>query len=143
MLVELVVGGDTDCAELSIEIMMDHHHVHKINCTSKDTTLGILVNEEPGTKLLQIIMNGKSGRHTVLDNQGKIVSDISVHVKKILFDSIDVTDQFCLGQKIYTHDFNGTDLPIQDEFYGIIGCNGTVDIAFDTPISLWFIKHLR
>jgi hypothetical protein len=34
-------------------------------------------------------------------------------------------------------------LPIQDEFYGIIGCNGTVDIAFDTPISLWFIKHLR
>jgi hypothetical protein len=45
-------------------------------------------------------------------------------------------------QAVYTHDFNGTQQEIQDEFYSEMGCNGTVSLKFSTPIYLWLLEHM-
>ena len=43
---------------------------------------------------------------------------------------------------IYRHDYNGTTDPFDDEFYGEMGCNGTVSLKFTTPIYLWLLENL-
>jgi hypothetical protein len=86
-------------------------------------------------------MHGKNQTHTVVDSNNLIVSDCTVLVEHITFDGIDITDLYAKGKKCYTHDFNGTQPEFTDEFYGIMGCNGTVTIDFYTPIHIWLLEN--
>jgi hypothetical protein len=71
------------------------------------------------------------------------MSDCAVIVEKILLDDIDVTEIYCAGLECYTHNNNGSTEDVVDEFYGYIGCNGTVEISWYTPMNLWFIKQCQ
>mgnify|MGYP003352455181 CR=1 FL=1 len=42
----------------------------------------------------------------------------------------------------YRHDYNGTGQPTEDNFFGVLGCNGTVELRFTTPIYLWLLEHM-
>jgi hypothetical protein len=43
---------------------------------------------------------------------------------------------------VYEHDYNGTGTLTQEKFYGQMGCNGTVSLAFCTPIYMWLLEHM-
>jgi hypothetical protein len=88
---------------------------------------------------LTIEMFGKLPEHTQLNDQGQIVSDSMLMVKNIQFDSVDIYQAF-LDMASYHHDFNGTQAPVVDKFFGNMGCNGQVGLKFTTPIYLWLLE---
>lgn len=91
--------------------------------------------------LLEIELLDKKLEHTQIDEQGNILSDLLVTVSDFKFDGIEI-DQIVYTQATYNHDFNGTKDPVKDEFYGTMGCNGTVSMFFTTPVYLWLLENM-
>jgi hypothetical protein len=89
---------------------------------------------------LKIILKNKTSEHTVLDTSGAIVQDASLVVENIKFDDI-VVGHDILQLATYTHDCNGTDTLKEHKFYSEMGCNGTVELQFTTPIYLWLLEN--
>ena len=42
----------------------------------------------------------------------------------------------------YTHDFNGTADKITEQFFGIMGCNGNIELEFDSPVYQWLLENM-
>jgi hypothetical protein len=74
-----------------------------------------------------------------LDDSGNIVSDSTVIVSDFVLEDIDIS-QIVHDRAVYHHDFNGTADPINDLFFGAMGCNGTIVLKFTTPIYVWLLE---
>lgn len=145
MLIELILSSNVDCNDIATKINLDAKNITSVPCLKLAQKILIDVDEDTEdsiNRILTVTLTGKSHKHTQIDDNDNIISDVVVNIDSIVFDEIDVTELFCSGQEIYQHDFNGTTDPFIDEFYGIIGCNGTISIAFTTPIYLWFLQQL-
>jgi hypothetical protein len=84
---------------------------------------------------------GKLPAHTKIADTGEIVSDAMLEINNITLDEINI-DQIFQSLAIYRHDFNGTQAPADDVFYGSMGCNGIVTLNFYTPIYLWLLENM-
>jgi len=62
-------------------------------------------------------------------------------VTEITFDEIDCT-QIVHDHAVYRHNLNGTGPEIDDQFFGDMGCNGTVELKFTTPVYLWLLENM-
>ena len=91
--------------------------------------------------VLEFVLSGKTIEHTKITDQGEITSDVRVRIQDIAFDDIEI-DQIVSELAEYNHDFNGTQPAIVDQFYGEMGCNGTVRLKFTTPIYLWLLENM-
>lgn len=90
---------------------------------------------------LEIDMMGKLPGHTVIDNIGNIVSDRVIKLDNIALDGLELGQLF-YDLAEYTHNFNDTQDPITEKFYGIMGCNGTVKLNFSSPVYLWLLENM-
>lgn len=86
-------------------------------------------------------MSGKIPDHTKVDPTGQIVEDLLLTIRNMCFDEINV-DQILYEKSLYLHDYNGTGQDTQEEFYGDMGCNGSVKFCFTTPIYLWLLENM-
>jgi hypothetical protein len=69
------------------------------------------------------------------------VSDKSITIENLAFDDIEL-GQLVTDLATYTHDFNGSQDTIQDQFFGSMGCNGIVRIEFSSPVYLWMLENM-
>jgi hypothetical protein len=90
---------------------------------------------------IRFVLKNKTTAHTKIDSDSNIVSDSTVAISNICFDEINV-DQIFYDHAQYLHDYNGTGAEITEQFYGIMGCNGTVKLGFTTPIYLWLLENM-
>jgi hypothetical protein len=97
-------------------------------------------DEEEKEHLLRLVMNGKNIEHTVLDDNGNITQDAVLNISKMQFDGIEL-NQILVDNSVYTHDFNGSGKTISDKFFHVMGCNGTVELKFSSPVYIWFLEH--
>lgn len=140
LLIEIV--GTAECPEIHSEILLDNKCLKKYACSLVPCILEITVPDQTAVHDLHISMSGKTHQHTVISDTGDIESDASIMISRIEFEDIDMMPVFCQGLRCYYHSYNDPLRPVElDEFYGYIGCNGDVHIAFETPIYLWFNKH--
>ena len=86
-------------------------------------------------------MTGKTSAHTLLDADGNILKDAMLSIRNIAFDGINI-DKLVHTLATYQHDFNGTQDPTIDKFYGAMGCNGSITLEFTTPFYLWLLEHM-
>lgn len=98
-------------------------------------------DSEDGQQSIILELCNKRPEHTQLDTQGSIIKDALLQVGRILLEDIDIT-QIVYDTAKYKHNFNGTGQEIIDKFYGSMGCNGTVDITFSTPIYMWMLEKM-
>lgn len=135
-----VETSDSECP-LGIKIwlndllLLDRPHVQEKIAFAHD------MSDDDGEHQLRIVISGKTADHTQVDDQGAIVQDATLQISTVTIDGIDVNQLF-LEKCVYAHDFNGTQPKIQDTFYGVAGCNGTIVFAFTTPIYLWLLEHM-
>jgi hypothetical protein len=126
---------------LNFEVLLDNVCVYQLCPVTQSTPIEIQIPEDQAQHKLSLCLSGKTRRHTRLDANGNIVQDACLKISKISFDDILITD--LLPQTaVYHHDFNGTGSSRQDRFYEIMGCNGSVDIEFSTPIYLWLLENM-
>jgi hypothetical protein len=90
---------------------------------------------------IKLIVANKTPEHTKIDSEGNIIDDSVLILDNILMSDIDVTN-FCHTFATYTHDLNGTGAMRTQPMYCELGCNGTAEMKFTTPIYLWLLEHI-
>ena len=75
------------------------------------------------------------------DENGQIVKDACLKISNFTIDNIEL-GHTVFEQCKYHHDFNGSQDPVVDKFYGDMGCNGTLIFLFQSPIYIWLLVNM-
>jgi hypothetical protein len=143
MNLEIDFSANKDCADIVLEVHCNNKKISEYQALAVKQTVCVELDEDPADHVLRLVMRGKNQTHTVFDDQDQITDDVFIVIDRLEFEELDMREIFCQGQLCYTHSFNQNQPAILDEFYGLIGCNGTVDIKFFTPIFLWLNEYLH
>lgn len=135
-----ITTSDAECP-MGIEIRLDDTVLLKNNHIQGKITFDYSINDADGDHELHINITGKTSDHTTVDETGAIIKDSTLSISNVVIDDLDVNQLF-LEKCVYTHDFNGTQRKIEDSFYGVAGCNGTISFEFSTPIYLWLLENM-
>ena len=136
-----IESTDISCP-LSFEVFWDGQtQAHCFHVREKEHVSIDLVDTEEAEHELRIVMSGKTSEHTKLDAQGQILQDALLRITKVIIDDMDIT-QLLQQFSTYDHDHNGNSEPVQEIFYGDMGCNGTVTFGFSTPFYIWLLEQL-
>lgn len=103
--------------------------------------LAITLPDEDSTHQLIFELSGKTIDHTRINSDGEIIQDLTVSISDLAFDDIKLGHVMTQHAR-YQHDFNGTKNPVDEKFFGTMGCNGTVTLEFTTPIYLWLLENM-
>lgn len=144
MHLELDISANADCTDIRLEVYIDNTSIFQTTAQQKVQTIIYNIDEDSADHELKLVMSGKNSTHTLLDNNGQITSDVFFTINRLEFEELDMKELFCLGRRSrHRHSFNSTQPEFDDEFYGEIGCNGTVFMPFSTPIYLWLLDNIN
>jgi hypothetical protein len=136
-----IVGSTDFTVPLGLEIWLDNHKFFDQDHIDQDYKIEHDIADDDGDHELRFVLKNKQSGHTQVDAEGNIVSDATVTISGVEFDGIDC-QYLTTTLAQYRHDFNSTSKPIIDEFYGELGCNGTVTLKFSTPIYIWLLENM-
>jgi len=140
-----VVYFDLDTTDITVplgfEAWINDKKFHDIDHVAGRQQIFMEIPDDEAEHKLLLIMKNKTIEHTQIDESGNIVADARLKITDVAFDEIQLGHMFT-KHATYKHDFNGTGQPIQEEFYGEMGCNGTVCLKFTTPIYIWLLEHM-
>jgi hypothetical protein len=128
----------------SIPLQLDvklNNVTHFSGPVTEPVTVSIPVEDVERTHVLSLTMREKTTEHTRVDADNNIVKDVVLDINDINFDHIDIEKIVHVHAK-YSHDFNGNGDPVTDQFFGTMGCNGTVELTFTTPFYLWLLENM-
>lgn len=104
--------------------------------------LGVMPNDDiEAEHVLKLVLKNKQPEHTKISPSGEIVSDAVLEITDVKFDDVEL-GQIVHNLTVYQHNFNGTQPTTQQKFYGVMGCNGTAELKFTTPIYLWLLENM-
>ena len=136
-----VVAPSDTAIPLGCEIWIDDTCVIDLDHVSEPVDVSHEFSDADGEHLLRIKLKNKLPEHTQVDDQGNILSDSLLSVTEIAFDEIDCS-QIAHDHAVYRHNLNGAGPEIQDKFFSDLGCNGTVELKFTTPVYLWLLENM-
>ena len=143
MHIELDFSANETCEDIVLEVYLDQDKIFQSTAQTAKQTVIYDLDEDRDRHEFKLVMSGKNRKHTTVDSSGNILSDIFFKIDRLEFEELDMWDVFCLGRRsTHRHSFNSTQPEFDDEFYGHLGCNGTVTMPFETPIYLWLSKNL-
>jgi hypothetical protein len=128
-------------ASLGFEAWVDDQKFFDSNHVQARQPIVIEIADNDSEHELRFVLKNKTSNHTQIDDTGNIIADARLIVTELAFDEIQL-GHMVTEQAVYAHDFNGTGQLTQNEFYGEMGCNGTVSFKFTTPIYLWLLEHM-
>lgn len=128
-------------APLGFDLLLNDKVLLSFDHVTAATPVNIEIDDNEGEHEFKFVMKNKTHEHTVLDEHGNISTDASLSISNVTFDEIKLGQVFT-EQSVYYHDFNGSQAPIEDKFFGIMGCNGHVSLKFTTPIYLWLLENM-
>ena len=126
---------------LGTEVWIDDICVVNVEHVDRIVHFSHVLEEDNAEHELRIVMKHKTPDHTELDNAGNIIRDAMLSISVLKFDEI-ALGQVLLNKAVYTHDFNGSQPPVDDKFFGDLGCNGTVSLKFTAPTYLWLLENM-
>jgi hypothetical protein len=139
---KLSLQAHANNADLVLTVKLDGVNVwHGTLGTESQNIDYRFVDDVDSPHLLEIVMQGKRPEHTTIAADGSIVQDCMIAIDSLHLDDIALGQVFFdLAQ--YHHDFNGSQAPVVDRFYGNMGCNGAVKFEFSSPLYLWLLEHM-
>jgi hypothetical protein len=126
---------------LAFEVLLNDTVVFATEHVAHPTAVEFNIADDEGEHELKFVLKNKSPSHTVIDEQGNIVSDAVLSIANVSIDGITLGHMFS-EQTCYYHDFNGAELLAEHKFFGVMGCNGYVSLKFSTPIYLWLLENM-
>ena len=128
-------------AGLGFEAWVDGDKFLDIDHVVESQQVVIDIDDDSAEHVLRLVMKNKTLADTKINQAGEIVQDARLIIENIAFDDLKLGYIFTKLAK-YTHDFNGTGIETQENFYSEMGCNGTVCLEFNTPVYLWLLEHM-
>ena len=135
------IGNTDPVAKIGLEIWLDDTEIYNSDHVSEPVDFSHDFADTEADHVLRFVMKNKTLDHTKVDANGDIVKDCCICIDHLSFDEIEL-GQIFIDQAVYEHDFNSTADAVKDKFYGQMGCNGTVSLAFTTPIYLWLLENM-
>jgi len=136
-----VVTPSNTAVPLGCEIWLNDVCVFDQDHVNEPVDVAHEFSDADGEHSLRITLKNKLPEHTQIDDQGNILSDALLSVTEIAFDEIDCT-KIVQNFAVYRHNLNCTAPAIEDLFFGDMGCNGTVELKFTTPVYLWLLENM-
>lgn len=138
-----VLTPSNPAAKLGFQTWIDDQCIFQIDHVDRIIEIsGDLPSDDVAAEhTLKFLLHGKTVRHTQLDQSGAIIQDAVLIISNLSFNSIalgNLTNRLCK----YTHNFNGTSDTVIEPFHGTLGCNGTAELKFQTPIYPWFLQNM-
>jgi hypothetical protein len=128
-------------AALGFEILLDDKVLLSIEHVKEPTPVSVEINDDEAEHEFKFVMKNKTPEHTVIDDDGNIITDAMLSIGNVAFDGIKL-GYLLTEHSVYHHSFNGSQDPIKDKFYGNMGCNGHVSLRFTTPMYLWLLENM-
>ena len=97
-------------------------------------------SETESKHCFEFVLKNKKADQTQIDEQGNIVKDVLLKLHNVKFDTVNI-DHLLVEHARYCHDFNGNGEPVEQQFSGTMGCNGSVRLNVTFPIYLWLLDH--
>jgi hypothetical protein len=135
------IGTTDSTADLGIEIWLNDLKLLDLDHVPETLNFCHEIGDADQDYVLKFRLKNKTAAHTEIDSENRIVKDACVTVTNLQFAGIPMGQVF-FDLAVYEHDYNGTGTPTQEKFYGQMGCNGTVSLAFSTPIYMWLLEHM-
>ena len=135
------IGTTDSTADLGIEVWLNDLKLIDLNHVTETLHFRHEISDADQDYVVKFQLKNKTAAHTKIDSENRIVKDACVTVTNLQFDDIPLGQVF-FDLAVYEHDYNGTGTPTQEKFYGQMGCNGTVSLAFSTPIYMWLLEHM-
>ena len=126
---------------LGFEVLLDNNVLFSSDHIKEPTHINLEMADDECNHEFKFVMKNKMQDHTTVDDNGNIMLDAMLSIANIAFDDIKLGQLF-VDQAVYHHSFNGSQAPIEDKFYGDMGCNGYVSLRFTTPIYLWLLENM-
>jgi len=139
--ISCIINTTDPMTALGFEAWIDNTKFVDIDHVETEQVISMEILEDDADHELKFILKNKTAEHTKIDADNNIVSDARLTIADVAVDGI-ILGNIVTELATYTHDFNGTQPPIQTKFYGEMGCNGTVSLKFTTPIYLWLLEHM-
>jgi len=139
--ISCILNTTDPTAALGFEAWVNSNKFVDIDHVQAEHPISIKIPDDDGEHELRFILKNKTIEHTQVDQAGNILSDAKLSITDVAFDEIKL-GYMLTELATYAHDFNGTQSPTTDKFYGEMGCNGTVSLKFSTPIYLWLLEHM-
>jgi hypothetical protein len=125
--------------KLAVEIWLDDNLLQTIDWV-QDDQVNCTIDPSDGIHQFRWVLKNKLPEHTsVVDD--KIINDVLVTINDFIIEDINC-DQILHKLAVYQHNFNGTGPDTQEEFWGTMGCNGSVVLNFSSPIYLWLLENI-
>ena len=130
-------------AELGFEVWINDQCVVDIDHVNNSQRIqGMLPTDSvESDHVMKLVLKNKQPNHTQVSSSGEIVKDSCLEISNLTFDTVELNFNI-LQTAVYRHNFNGTADSGQHKFYGVMGCSGTVELRFSTPIYLWLLEHM-
>jgi len=130
-------------AQLGFEAWINDQCVFNTNSVNESSTItGYLPSDSQDAEhILKFVLKNKQLTDTQISSNGEIIKDACIEISNLTFDNIEL-GQIVNNLARYYHDFNGTQSQVEESFYGTMGCNGTVELKFTTPIYLWLLENM-
>lgn len=101
----------------------------------------IVDTDQRNKRTMTWVFKNKKPWHTIIDDSGKFLQDPVINISNFKIDGIDC-NYILHKNSEYHHDFNGSNNPTIEKFYGVMGCNGQVILHYDTPIFVWLLEQM-
>jgi hypothetical protein len=130
-------------AGLGFEVWLNDQCVFDTDHVAQSLTItGDLPNDSVETEhTLKMVLKHKQAEHTKINDTGDITQDACLEIFNWTFNGVEL-GPLVSHLTVYEHDFNSNSEKIKDKFFGTMGCNGTVELKFSTPIYLWLLGHM-
>ena len=111
---------------LGTEVWIDNICVVNVEHVDRIVHFSHVLEEDNAEHELRIVMKHKTPDHTELDDAGNIIRDAMLSISDIKFDEI-ALGQVLLNKAVYTHDFNGSQPPVDDKFFCLLYTSDAAD----------------
>jgi hypothetical protein len=130
-------------AKLGFETWINDHCVFDISHVDQPMLVNVNLPDDDveAEHVLKLVLKHKQAEHTTISESGEILNDSCLKISGLKFDEIELGFNI-LQKAVYCHNFNGTSKTIEHKFFDTMGCNGTVELKFTTPIYLWLLEHM-
>ena len=128
-------------AALGFEVLLDDVLLFSIDHVTEPMPVSLEILDDEAEHEFKFVMKNKTLEHTVVDADGNITVDAMLSIANIALDDIKL-GHLLTEHSVYYHSFNGSQDPIEDKFFGDMGCNGHVSLRFTTPMYLWLLENM-
>lgn len=126
---------------LQLSVLCDATKITDLLVTTDWQTCSFEFDDTAGSRQIQIHMTGKLPEHTILDDDGNIIEDLLCEITDVELDGVSMGHMFT-QHACYAHNYNNTGDAVAQQFFGSMGCNGTLSLNFTSPVYQWMLEHI-